>query len=521
MQLKRIFTRRSKLILIVIDLLLVASSFLIIAWAKPATFRLVLPRYINPFIIYLGIWIFISLVFGKYNLSKFKRTTDLTVSLTIVTFIILSTITMLLFALKLSAYSRALVFGATTLSFLLEIIVFRTFFKWSFENKRETKSNDKKELDVSELLIVHEPVPIINKKELILKIPKGSSSREALITREAGQEVYQYLSEHLKIDDKAVSLTATTTPFNIENLNGNNLLGIINLKKVNEMRYINKLFEAVNSKLMDAGMFIGCVETSTQRYKRIGDNYSIFIRQIVIGIDFILNRVMPKLSLFKKLYFYITGGIKRTVSKAEVLGRLVSCGFEIIEYKEINNLTYFVVIKTGEPAYNPNPSWGPFLKVPKIGKNGETIYVYKFRTMYPFSEYLEDYIPKLGFSFQMGKAIDDFRITTWGKFMRKYWLDELPQLINVLKGDMKLVGIKPLNKDAFNEYPEDVKKMRLKHKPGLIPPYVALMAQGHEQSIEAERTYLKELENKPFSTDLKYLKMALMNIVTKKIKSTS
>ena len=516
MQLNKLFLKYNKYFIVLFDLLLVSFSFLILAWAKPATIRIVLPQYTTPFLIYSVIWVLISFVMGKYDLGNFKKPLHLMVTITIITFIILSIVSILLFALKLNAYSRAIVFGTIVLCYFLEIISFRIIYGWvRVKNYKYEKDVEK----VSPVTFNHEPVPVINNKEVTKKVRKEASTREKLITREAGPDVYDYFSEHLNINATSVNLSATTTPFNIENLNEENLLGIVNLKKVNDMRYINKFFEAVNAKLNDAGMYIGCVETSKQRYNRIGKRYPAFIRQFVIMVDFVINRIIPKLSSFKNIYFNITAGVKRTISKAEVLGRLVSCGFEIIEYKEINNLTYFVVMKTGEPAFNPNPSYGPLFKMPRIGKNADIIYVYKFRTMHPFSEYLQDYVLRLNGYSLVGKPADDFRLTKWGKFMRKYWLDELPQLINVLKGEMKLVGIRPLSKRAFQDYPDDVKAMRVKYKPGCIPPYVALLKQGMAQSIEAERTYLEEKEKNPFTTDLKYFKMAILNIVTNKIRS--
>jgi lipopolysaccharide/colanic/teichoic acid biosynthesis glycosyltransferase len=368
----------------------------------------------------------------------------------------------------------------------------------------------------------HEQEAAIEKEAAHFEIhgtKKKINSRERLITEEAGPDVYNYFSEHVKIDDESIVLTATTTPFNIENLDSENLAGIVNLKKVNDMRYINKFFEAVNEKLRDAGMYIGCVETSRQRYRRIESKFPPFIRQIVIMLDFVLNRIFPRISFFKSIYFNITSGVKRTISKAEVLGRLVSCGFEIIEYKEINNLTYFVVMKTGEPAYNQTPSYGPLFKMPRIGKDGKIIHVYKFRTMHPFSEYLQDYVLQLNGYSMIGKPADDFRLTKWGKFMRRLWLDEMPQIINILKGEMSIVGIRPLSRRAFEDYPDDVKKMRVKYKPGCIPPYVALLKQGMAESIEAERTYLLEKEKNPFFTDFKYFGMAVFNIISNRIRS--
>jgi hypothetical protein len=167
----------------------------------------------------------------------------------------------------------------------------------------------------------------------------------------------------------------------------------------------------------------------------------------------------------------------------------------------------------------PPISYGPLFKVPRIGKNGKIIHVYKFRTMYPFSEYLHDYVLQLNGYSIFGRPANDFRLTEWGKFLRKFWLDEIPQLINVLKGEMSLVGIRPLSKKDLEFYPNDLKELRKKYKPGCIPPYVALLKQGMFPSIEAERKYLNEKERNGFATDIKYLGLALYNIITNKIKS--
>ncbi len=516
MSLKSFVAKNSMFIVILFDVFIVSFSFLILAWYKPATVRVVIPTYSYPFIIFLVLWIVVSYVMGKFNLQSFKKALHMNITLTLINFIIISIVTILLFALKLNSYSRMIVFGTSFLSYLLEMLVFSVFYSLT---KTSYKKLDQ-EIEQNDIYIDDRPLDVISpvaNKAKVYTAPKIKAKSE-LLAKEAGESVLEYFTEHVNIDEKSVSLIATTTPFNVANLSSG-IRTIINLKKVNDMRYINKFFEAVNEKLPDAGMFMGCVETSKQRYRRIGKKFPAFIRQLVIMIDFTLNRIIPRLSGLQNLYFNITGGEKRTISKAEVLGRLVSCGFEIIEYKEINDLTYFVVMKTKEPEYNLSPSYGPIYKMPRIGKGGNIIYVYKFRTMHPFSEYLQDYVLSLNGYTAIGKPADDFRLTKWGKFMRKYWLDELPQLINVLKGEMKLVGIRPLSKRMYQEYPDDVKEMRVKYKPGCIPPYVSLLKQGVMASIEAERQYLLEKQKNPIATDIKYFKLAVFNIITNKIRS--
>jgi len=518
MNLKSFIYRNNAFFVILIDILIVIFSFLIFAWYKPATIHTVIPRHINPFIIFIIIWVTVSYIMGKYNLLSFKKAFHMIITLSIINFIIISIVSILLFALKLTVYSRIIVFGTSFLSYLIEMVTFNVIYSLL----QKLNPNEKKIEQDKQIVVEQSPLNIISqelKQTQISSLDRAKSNRSYLITREAGKNVFDYFSEYVNVDDTSVSLISTTTPFNVENLQSS-LRTIINLKKVNDMRYINKFFEAVNQKLLDAGMFMGCVETSSQRYVRLGRKFPAFIRQVVIMTDFTINRILPRLSSFKNIYFNITSGEKRTISKAEVLGRLVSCGFEIIEFTEINNLTYFVVMKTKAPEYNPTPSYGPLYKMPRIGKGGEIINVYKFRTMHPFSEYLQDYVLRLNGYSVIGKPADDFRLTKWGKFMRKYWLDEFPQLINVLRGEMKLVGIRPLSKRAFQEYPDDVKEMRIKHKPGCIPPYVSLLKQGMLASIEAERQYLLEKCKNPLTTDIKYFKLAVYNIITNKIRSS-
>ena len=164
-------------------------------------------------------------------------------------------------------------------------------------------------------------------------------------------------------------------------------------------------------------------------------------------------------------------------------------------------------------------SYHPIFKMKRIGKNGNHIHIYKFRTMYPYSEYLQDFIIKDNGYADNGKIKDDYRVTSWGKVFRKYWLDESPQLINWLKGDLKLVGVRPLSQSFLNEYPNDIKEKRLRFKPGCIPPYVALKMQSVEDYIESERIYIEHKEKHPYSTDIKFFFKAIFNILSRKIVS--
>jgi len=103
-------------------------------------------------------------------------------------------------------------------------------------------------------------------------------------------------------------------------------------------------------------------------------------------------------------------------------------------------------------------SAGPiFFRQIRVGQNGKEFKVLKFRTMVPEAE-------KLGLKITVG---GDPRITRSGDFLRRYKLDELPQLLNVLFGEMSLVGPRPEVPEYVEFYPVDVREKVLSVKPGI------------------------------------------------------
>lgn len=313
---------------------------------------------------------------------------------------------------------------------------------------------------------------------------------------------------------------SSSDPYNVEICPEKSLSFFMNLHEINDIRRINRYFILVNKSLKLGGVFVGKFQTLATRRKIIYSRYPRYLAYIVYFLDFIWKRFFPKMPFLQKFYFAISKGHDRVFSKAQGLGRLYYCGFKLIGFEIIDDFLYFVVKKTKEPSEDKTPSYGPLFKMKRFGKNKKIIYVYKFRTMHPYSEYLQDYVVnKSGYS-EIGKPADDFRVTSWGRFLRRYWLDELPQLINVLKGEMKLVGIRPLSGRFLQEYPTDVLTMRFRYKPGCIPPYVAHKKQAVEEYIESERRYLLEKEKHPMTTDVKYFFWAIYNILTNKIRSS-
>jgi hypothetical protein len=139
--------------------------------------------------------------------------------------------------------------------------------------------------------------------------------------------------------------------------------------------------------------------------------------------------------------------------------------------------------------------------------------------MHPYSEFLQDFIVKRNGYNHLGKPANDFRLTAWGKIFRKLWIDEIPQIFNLIKGDLAIVGVRPLSQTRYNQFPEDLKLERIKYKPGCIPPYVSLCMPDAIGNIVAERIYIREMQHRPYFTNVKYFWMAVYNIATNKIRS--
>jgi lipopolysaccharide/colanic/teichoic acid biosynthesis glycosyltransferase len=287
----------------------------------------------------------------------------------------------------------------------------------------------------------------------------------------------------------------------------------VNLNKINDIRGINDFLKIVSSKLEADGKFIGCFEGQAQRRRRILRKYPFIISQVYFLFDFIFKRVFPKLILTRWFYFFITAGRNRVLSRAESLGRLVFSGFDIVLEQEIDGLTYFVCKKTTRAIPEKLPSYGFLFKMSRMGLNNESIVVYKIRTMHPYAEYLQDYIYQLNNLQGGGKFKDDFRVTSWGKFLRKCWLDEIPMIINLLKGEVKLVGVRPISRQYLSLYSEELKNKRKEVKPGLVPPFYADMPNTLEEIMSSELAYIDMYNKDPLRTDVKYFIRASRNIL--------
>ena len=193
-------------------------------------------------------------------------------------------------------------------------------------------------------------------------------------------------------------------------------------------------------------------------------------KQNIVDFDALLKK--KRFSLFLKRCFDIT---------ASALGLL----FLMIPF-----LIIAIIIKA--------TSKGPvFFRQVRVGKDGKEFRIYKFRTMVVDAE-------KKGMQITVGA---DSRITGIGKFLRKTKVDELPQLINVLKGQMSFVGPRPEVPRYVALY-DDYQRNILRIKPGITELASIVYSdenEVHAKSENPEETYINEIMPKKIALNIEYM----------------
>ncbi len=281
---------------------------------------------------------------------------------------------------------------------------------------------------------------------------------------------------------------------------------------------LNRFFYMANS-LLDEGAFLSChAMTAALKRQMLKKKYPWGIRTVAILADYLWNRVAPKLKLTHSLYYSLTHGKSRTFTRVEILGRLYRAGFEVID-EQFRYGEFFVVARKTKAPVDDNPPLGsPIIHLRRRGKDGKEIIVHKFRTMYNYSEYIQPYVYQYQHLQSGGKFKDDYRVSTVGRFLRRTWLDEFPMVWNMLRGDMKLVGVRPLSNQYFSLYTPEMQELRTRTKPGMLPPfyYEAKSPETLDEIQESERRYLEAYLKAPFRTDWRYFWGIVGNIIFKR-----
>ena len=194
-------------------------------------------------------------------------------------------------------------------------------------------------------------------------------------------------------------------------------------------------------------------------------------------------------------YTRFQSGYKRLLIKrlADIVGGIVGLILTGI-------LTIFLA-----PAIKLDSPGPVFFSQVRVGKNGRRFKIYKFRSMYQDAEErLKDLQKENEVKGLMFKMDNDPRVTKVGRFIRRTSLDEFPQFLNVLKGDMSLVGTRPPTEGEFEQYNEHYRR-RLMMKPGLTGMWQVSGRSDITDFDEVVRLDLKYIDNWSLSLDFKIL----------------
>lgn len=162
-----------------------------------------------------------------------------------------------------------------------------------------------------------------------------------------------------------------------------------------------------------------------------------------------------------------------------------------------------------------SPGDGAIFRQRRVGRDGKLFWLYKFRTMCPDAEeQLNELLSQNQMDGPVFKIKDDTRITRVGRFLRKTSLDELPQLLNVLRGDMSIVGPRPALPREVELY-SDYQRQRLYVTPGLSC-YWQIAPHRNEMSFdEWVALDLKYIQERSFWVDWKIIFLTVRAMLMK------
>jgi Bacterial sugar transferase len=501
-----IFYKPSRIFLIVDISLLILSLYVVLDWF-PLTTNRPFDKYSLPSICYIFTWFVCSYLLQRYKPISKQKYFRTSFGLFYTTVFIYTFYRFLIF-LFFDEFSENVLLSITIGAFLLNYLFVTIYFAYKYaieyqdipqnvEIRQHASSKAGYDIGDADLEELHDTISAHSGNKVLIFLQQICDLRSS--------NTFVYASSDSELMRFQPHYQYTT---------------IVQLERLNNIQGIYKLFSLVNNKLPDDGFFICCFKSKSTCKKEILGRYFWGLNYVIYSLDFVFKRIIPKIFITRGLYYLITGGKNRTLSKAEVIGRLYCAGFNLTQERKVGELTYFVAQRFKQPDVNLNRTYGPLIRLRRSGRGGEPFVVYKFRTMHPYSEFVQKYIYEKHSLQEGGKFNKDIRVTTIGRFLRRYWLDELPMFYNLIKGDMKLVGVRPLSSHYLSLYSEDLQQLRSKFRPGLLPPFYADMPKTLEEIELSEIKYLNLCTSQgTFKTDVMYFFLILRNIFFKRARS--
>ena len=330
-------------------------------------------------------------------------------------------------------------------------------------------------------------------------------------------EILAWLDKHSEEFDESTFIVNTDDGNALDSLKGHHPRLIINKMGLTRIRHLNTFLNKANENLVDGGYLWCHSRTSSLKREIFMRRHPGFIGKVLYAFHYLWHRVIARMKLTRWFYMWVTKGKNRSYPRVELLGRMYRAGFEVVDERFHKGEFFILGQKFRMPIWDDDPTYGALVKLNRVGYKGERIGVYKFRTMFPYSEYLQPYILEHEGLQKGGKFAHDYRVNFWGRKLRSSWLDELPMFINILKGQMKLVGVRPLSRQYFGMYTPEMQKLHTSVKPGLLPPfyYDEKTPETLEEVQASEKRYIEAYHRRPLATDWRYFWGTIGNILFK------
>lgn len=416
----------------------------------------------------------------KYVLAPFFRS--------YIVLLILSTILLFIFRIDISIIKNVLI--SLMIYSLVELIIYFIIVK--IQLNKGVKKEEFKVQKYTQKKFKIEKVNIID----IVNIDETNIN----LSKNTLLELYNY------------NEPAANSKYAIDNFEQKNIDLLLLNEKVNNIKEINKYFsKAYNSLNVGGYLIIGYkdlddVETEILKNKGLIK----FFKNVKY---YIFDRAFPKLPFFNRIHSFLSGDKNKVISKTEVWGRLIYGGFDVKKEVKEGNFTYLIAQKDRTPSKNPSPSYSPLIRLNRVSLGGDLIKIYKVRSMYPYSEFLQEKVYEMNSLSSTGKFSEDFRITKLGKIYRKYWLDELPQFLDWFRGSIKFVGIRAMSQHFFSLYSKEYQELFYQVKPGIISPIFDEETDSFEAIQKIEQEYLEKYLKNPVKTDLEYFFITLKHML--------
>jgi lipopolysaccharide/colanic/teichoic acid biosynthesis glycosyltransferase len=283
--------------------------------------------------------------------------------------------------------------------------------------------------------------------------------------------------------------------------------------RINDLKDINKSFVSIYQSIVPGGYLFALYKDLDDFESESLSSTSRLIKFFKTLFYYLYYRAFPKIPYLNVFYGLISGGRNKVISRAETLGRLYYCGFEVEKQIKNEGVSYILARKLKTPSENPAPSFYPIITLNRIGLYGTVIKIHKIRSMYPYSEFLQQKVFEESSITSTGKFGNDYRITKFGKIFRKYWIDEIPQLIDWFRGKIKLVGIRAMSQHYFGLYSKDYQDLYIQVKPGIFSPIFDEKISGFDDIQRIEKEYLVKYLQSPVKTDIEYFILTIKQII--------